>query len=61
MTAPTAPRKALKVAETGWTKARHLRGQAIRTCVSAVEDGNTPPSAQASTTSTERNIVRGED
>ncbi|WP_228472957.1 hypothetical protein [Streptomyces cyaneochromogenes] len=51
----------MKVAETGWTKARHLRGQAIRTCVSAVEDGNTPPSAQASTTSTERNIVRGED
>ncbi|MCL8010156.1 hypothetical protein [Streptomyces sp. AS02] len=57
----------MKVAETGWTKARHLRGKAIRTCVSAVEDGSTPPSAQASTTSptsptsTEQNIVRGED
>ncbi|MFG2794648.1 hypothetical protein [Streptomyces sp. NPDC048419] len=44
--------------ETGWTKFRHTRGKGVSTCVSPVEDGSTPPSAH---TSTDWNIVRGDD
>lgn len=58
MIAHTAEKKVLKVRETGWTKARHLRGKAIRTCLPAVEDSSSPRSAH---TSAEWNIVRGED
>lgn len=45
--------------ETGWARARRLRGkEPLRTCLPAVDRGG--PSA-ASAPETEANIVRGED
>ncbi|MEU0383390.1 hypothetical protein [Streptomyces chartreusis] len=45
--------------ETGWSKARRLRGKAaLRTCLPAVEDRATTRTAQSEPDS---NIVRGED
>ena len=45
--------------ETGWSKARRLRGKAaLRTCLPAVEDRGTPGTAHSGA---EWNIVRGED
>ncbi|MFJ3653760.1 hypothetical protein ACIPPR_10675 [Streptomyces nigra] len=43
---------------TGWMESRHPEEKAIRTCVAAVEDRSTQPSARAEA---EWNIVRGED
>jgi len=45
--------------ETGWSKARRLRGKAaMRTCLPAVEDRGVPTTAHCGA---EENIVRGED
>ncbi|MFJ5263229.1 hypothetical protein ACIQAC_22455 [Streptomyces sp. NPDC088387] len=44
--------------ETGWSKARRLRGEGIRTCLPAVRGQEPAPLAQ---TGAEENIVRGED
>ncbi|WP_167546309.1 hypothetical protein [Streptomyces zinciresistens] len=51
-------RNVLHVPETGWTKARHHRSPAIRTCVPAVADRSrrTPSRAGA-----DDHIVRGDD
>lgn len=46
----------VRVVETGWARARRLRGERVRTCVAAVVTEGTP-----SRTGTEGNIVRGED
>ncbi|WP_343245822.1 hypothetical protein [Streptomyces sp. SID4985] len=46
----------VRVVETGWARARRLRGQRVRTCVAAVV-----PKDSAPRTGTEWNIVRGED
>jgi hypothetical protein len=46
-------------AETGWARARRLRGKdALRTCLPAVDRGTGDP---APTPGAEANIVRGED
>ena len=61
MTAPTVkndPTDSLRVAKTGWRKARTLRDKGVRTCISPVEDGSCQP---ATDTGAERNIVRGDD
>ncbi|WP_248502296.1 hypothetical protein [Streptomyces sp. D2-8] len=45
--------------ETGWSKARRLRGKAaLRTCLPAVEDRSAQGAAHSGA---EWNIVRGED
>ncbi|MFD8804212.1 hypothetical protein [Streptomyces sp. NPDC059597] len=46
----------VRVVETGWARARRLRGERVRTCVAAVVTEDTPPRTGA-----EGNIVRGED
>ncbi|MFD8912210.1 hypothetical protein [Streptomyces sp. NPDC059575] len=46
----------VRVVETGWARARRLRGHRVRTCVAAVV-----PKDSAPRTGTEWNIVRGED
>ncbi|MFF1298333.1 MULTISPECIES: hypothetical protein [unclassified Streptomyces] len=43
--------------ETGWARARRLRGQAIRTCVRATLDGDTGQLRDGA----DENVVRGED
>ncbi|MFE1443568.1 hypothetical protein [Streptomyces sp. NPDC058739] len=43
--------------ETGWARARRLRGQSIRTCVRAIADGNAAQPRQGA----DANVVRGED
>ncbi|MDT0398354.1 MULTISPECIES: hypothetical protein [Streptomyces] len=44
-------------AETGWARARRLRGKdPLRTCLPAMDRGTTPTAPNA-----EENIVRGED
>ncbi|WOX16083.1 hypothetical protein [Streptomyces sp. N50] len=58
MTVRTVKQKALKVARTGWSKARHRRGKGVRTCVPAVDNDGSPATVR---TSAEGNIVRGED
>ncbi|MCX4418257.1 hypothetical protein [Streptomyces mirabilis] len=58
MTAHTAKQKVLNVTRTGWSKAHDRRGKGIRTCVRAVESSGSPCAVH---TSTEGNIVRGED
>ncbi|MBE8476961.1 hypothetical protein [Streptomyces justiciae] len=61
MTAPTVkndPTDSLRVAKTGWRKARTLRDKGVRTCLSPVDDGTRP---SATGTSGEWNIVRGDD
>ncbi|MET9090438.1 hypothetical protein ABZX77_52850 [Streptomyces sp. NPDC004237] len=50
---PTVVRRA----ETGWARARRLRGQGIRTCVRATLDANAGRVRQAD----DWNVVRGED
>ncbi|MFE9764065.1 hypothetical protein ACFYPC_05935 [Streptomyces sp. NPDC005808] len=52
------PKPSIRVAETGWSKARRRRGKGMRTCVAAVEDEGTPVVAQ---TDTEANIIRSTD
>ncbi|MFB7934228.1 hypothetical protein ACFC4C_34505 [Streptomyces sp. NPDC056039] len=50
---------AVRRPETGWSKARRLRGKAaLRTCLPAVEDRATPGITNSGS---EWNIVRGED
>ncbi|MDL5205556.1 hypothetical protein [Streptomyces sp. ALI-76-A] len=59
MTAQTSEKPVVRRPETGWSRARRLRGgRAPRTCLPAVEDRNAPRTAQ---TGTEGNIFRGED
>ncbi|MDN0197783.1 hypothetical protein [Streptomyces sp. S.PNR 29] len=58
MTTETGEKPIVRRPETGWSKARRLKGKrALRTWVPAVEDrsGRTPQAVQ------EGNIVRGED
>ncbi|MEV7788174.1 hypothetical protein AB0O72_22720 [Streptomyces sp. NPDC088106] len=49
--------------ETGWARARRLRGKdPLRTCLPAVERGTpSTPSGTGTGTGTEENIVRGDD
>ncbi|GAA2614321.1 MULTISPECIES: hypothetical protein [Streptomyces] len=50
---------AVRRPETGWSKARRLRGKAaLRTCLPAVENRATPGITRSGA---EWNIVRGED
>ncbi|MFE1285691.1 hypothetical protein [Streptomyces sp. NPDC058751] len=58
MSRRTAEKPALRVAETGWAKARHLPRRSARTCVAAVADESTSTIPR---TGTEWNIVRGDD
>ncbi|SEE52470.1 hypothetical protein SAMN05216489_06957 [Streptomyces sp. 3213] len=54
----TTPKPLIRVAETGWSKARNRRGKGVRTCVAAVSDGSAPTVAQSDT---EANIIRSTD
>ncbi|CAL9649891.1 hypothetical protein [Streptomyces sp. enrichment culture] len=55
----TPEKTAVRRPETGWSKARRLRGKAaLRTCLPAVEDRAAPGTARSGP---EWNIVRGED
>ncbi|MBB4717388.1 MULTISPECIES: hypothetical protein [Streptomyces] len=55
----TSEKPVVRQHETGWSKARRLRGKAaLRTCLPAVEDRGTPGVARSGA---EWNIVRGED
>jgi hypothetical protein len=59
VTAQTSEKPVARRPETGWSRARRLRGaRALRTCLPAVEDENAPRVTQ---TGTEGNIFRGED
>lgn len=59
MTARTAKKEHLYLPpETGWAKARHRGGKAVRTCVPPVDDSGATPPPQ---TLVEGNIVRGDD
>ncbi|MGH4031138.1 hypothetical protein ACQB60_19630 [Actinomycetota bacterium Odt1-20B] len=60
MTTRMLKKEVLHVPESGWAKARRLRGKRIRTCVAPVETapGSASPSAPQGA---EGNIVRGED
>ncbi|WP_329140110.1 hypothetical protein [Streptomyces sp. NBC_00670] len=46
--------------ETGWAKARQVRGKGVRTCVPAVEERGELRGTEAVRDS-EGNIIRGED
>jgi hypothetical protein len=46
--------------ETGWAKARQVRGKGVRTCVPAVEERGERPGTET-VRETEGNIIRGED
>ncbi|MEU9227427.1 hypothetical protein AB0929_27020 [Streptomyces massasporeus] len=55
----TSEKPVVRQHETGWSKARRLRGKAaLRTCLPAVGDRGTPGAAHSGA---EWNIVRGED
>ncbi|MFC9910689.1 MULTISPECIES: hypothetical protein [unclassified Streptomyces] len=59
MTTSAREKPAVRRLETGWSKARRLRGKAVlRTCLPAVEG---PDGPRTSHTGQEWNIVRGED
>ncbi|MEU0072810.1 hypothetical protein ABZ027_25125 [Streptomyces sp. NPDC006332] len=59
MTAQTSEQPVVRRPETGWSRARRLRGvRALRTCLPAVEETSAPRPAQ---TGSEQNIFRGED
>ncbi|WP_053752178.1 hypothetical protein [Streptomyces sp. MMG1533] len=59
MTAQTSEKPVARRPETGWSRARRLRGQrALLTCLPAVEDESTRPATQPGR---EGNIFRGED
>ncbi|GAA0343887.1 hypothetical protein ACKI1I_27835 [Streptomyces turgidiscabies] len=47
-------------AETGWARARRLRGCGLRTCVRATLDGDAG-NGDGTGRGTEGNVVRGED
>ncbi|WP_329271405.1 hypothetical protein [Streptomyces sp. NBC_01451] len=50
-------RTTVRRAETGWARARRLRGHGVRTCVRATSDGD----AGETWRNGEGNVVRGED
>ncbi|MFE0512710.1 hypothetical protein [Streptomyces sp. NPDC058964] len=54
----TVAKPELRPPETGWAKARELRGKHVRTCVPAMEDESAPPRARVGA---EWNIIRGDD
>lgn len=55
----TSEKPVVRQLETGWSKARRLRGKAaLRTCLPAVEDRSAPGVRHSGA---EWNIVRGED
>ncbi|MFD4561959.1 hypothetical protein ACFWP5_47960 [Streptomyces sp. NPDC058469] len=54
----TMPKSSIRVAETGWSKARHRRAKGVRTCVAAVADESAPTVAPSDT---EANIIRSTD
>ncbi|KOG28618.1 hypothetical protein [Streptomyces resistomycificus] len=59
MTAQTSEKPVARRPETGWSRARRLRGAPpLRTCLPALEDGATPHAVQPPA---EGNIYRGED
>lgn len=59
MTTSTQEKPVRRRPETGWARARRLRGRGVvRTCVPAVADAD---AASALCTGSEGNIVRGED
>jgi hypothetical protein len=59
VTTDTSEKPVVRRLETGWSKARRLRGRGVlRTWIPAVEDGS---AARAPQTGQESNIVRGED
>lgn len=59
MTAQTSQKPVAHRPETGWSRARRLRGERVlRTCLPAVVDESTQRAAQPGP---EGNIVRGED
>ncbi|MEU2332440.1 hypothetical protein ABZ770_12970 [Streptomyces sp. NPDC006654] len=58
MTSRTDEKQSLRVAQTGWAKARRLPRKGVRTCVAAVADESASPAAHPGA---EGNIVRGED
>ncbi|MFI8931578.1 hypothetical protein ACIG3E_28380 [Streptomyces sp. NPDC053474] len=58
MTARTNNEKVLRLHETGWAKARRLRGKSVRTCLPPLPDEDTRSAARVGP---EGNIVRGDD
>ncbi|WP_078914038.1 hypothetical protein [Streptomyces sp. NRRL S-37] len=59
MTSETTDQPRPRRAETGWARARRLRGKdPLRTCLPAVDRGTTSTTPNASA---EGNIVRGDD
>ncbi|WP_192918271.1 hypothetical protein [Streptomyces spectabilis] len=58
MTARTGKSEVLRLHETGWAKARRLRGRGVRTCLSPVPDDGARPAASASP---DGHVVRGDD
>lgn len=59
MTSQTSEKPIARRPETGWSRARRLRGKdALRTCLPAVEEQSAPRVAQPGS---EGNIFRGED
>ncbi|MBC9724824.1 hypothetical protein [Streptomyces sp. TRM68367] len=59
MTTDTSENAAVRRPETGWSRARRLRGmKALRTWLPAVEERDTPRTPHVGP---EWNIVRGED
>ncbi|GAB2758343.1 hypothetical protein [Streptomyces bullii] len=59
MTSQTSEKPVARRPETGWARARRLRGKdALRTCLPAVEDRGAPGTPLPGP---DGNIVRGED
>ncbi|QCX81441.1 hypothetical protein C9F11_39295 [Streptomyces sp. YIM 121038] len=58
MTARTSTENVLRLHETGWAKARRLRGKSVRTCLPPLSDEGARSSTRVSP---EGNIVRGDD
>ncbi|MFF4189402.1 hypothetical protein ACFYZ9_40110 [Streptomyces sp. NPDC001691] len=58
MTTRTVENRPLKVAETGWAKARHTRNKGIRTCLPPVAESDSAPCPNDRP---DENLVRGED
>ncbi|MFC4505023.1 MULTISPECIES: hypothetical protein [Streptomyces] len=57
MTAEAKETDTLRRPETGWARARRLRGQGIRTCVRATADAEAEPKRWGN----EGNVMRSED
>ncbi|MEW2524150.1 hypothetical protein [Streptomyces sp. NPDC047071] len=58
MNARTGKENVLRLHETGWAKARRLRGKRLRTCLPPLPGEGARSSAQVGP---EGNIVRGDD